>query len=223
MATWLLLLAGCGEAPPAPEITPGRASAAQPGPVEVPTPDGFTVYEGPGYGFAWPAGWKQIVAAGAFTDGADVEIVGPSGKRGLPPLITAYSEEGFSGGFDRYYFDFNVGANTSLPDRTVVNDDPTTVAHAIEARLIEVEYTVPGLAAPPAPGLAAPKRAKPTEKEEPVVVRQVDLIVLTAGGSTIDLRVAAPVEDFARLSSRFTAVLESFRVSGPTLPEPDDA
>jgi len=232
-----------------------------PGDVEVSAPDGYTVHRGEDFGFAFPFEWSTVPGGGTYADGAVLEIVGPSGDLGLPPIISVYREEGFVGDFDRYLFTFNGESATALPDRTIIRDEPTSVPHSVEARLIEAEYSLQDVA-----GLVVEqdeagkpersdkgrradnernkkgdeKRGSGTsrgdkdarnkgadedarkdrdEPQEPasVSIRQVDVLVLTPEGVTINLRAAAPSEEFDKFSEVFTTVIASLRVPAPVV------
>jgi len=53
-----------------------------------------------------------------------------------------------------------------------------------------------------------------------VTIRQVDILVMTRENVTINLRAAAPAEDFDDFSEIFTAVLNSLRVQPPSVGAP---
>jgi hypothetical protein len=207
-------------------------------PVEVSAPPGFRIHRGEEYGFAFPSDWTPVPGGGTFVAGADIEIVGPTGDVGLPALITLYREEGFKGDFERYLFAFNGEASTALPDRNLIRSEPASVPQSVQARVIESEYTLPGLVAPE-PDTDTNNRKKSKEKdgdaekvnepegsdesEEPpgaagsVTIRQVDILVLTRDNITINLRAAAPAEEFDDFSEIFTTVVNSLRVRPPSI------
>jgi hypothetical protein len=208
-------------------------------PVEVLAPPGFRIHRGEEYGFVFPSDWTPVPGGGTYVAGADMEVVGPKGESGLVALITVYREEGFTGDFQRYLFTFNGEASTALPNRTVIRDEPVSVPQSVDARLIESEYTLPGLVPEPEPEATGPrdaKRAKGKEdgetgadagetadSEEPelppgsVTIRQVDVLVLTRDNVTINLRAAAPADEFDDFAEIFTTVLNSLRVRPPAV------
>jgi hypothetical protein len=185
--------------------------AAMTADLDVPARPGYAVFRGVDYGFAFPATWRQLVGTGTFTDGAEIEVVGPEQSTNVPALISLYRAENFNGDFDDYVFEFNAAANLALPDRKVIRDEEAVVPHAEDARLIEVEYTLPRKAATHGAG-GVPE----SFRRRPLMIRQVDLIVLTKYGVTINLRTAAPLQDFdPLLSVKFTSVIESLRLKAP--------
>ena len=202
-------------------------------PVEVSAPPGFSIHRGEEYGFVFPSDWTPVPGGGTYVPGADMEILGPEGDLGLPPLITVYREEGFKGDFQRYLFTFNGEASIALPDRTVIRNEPAAVPQSVEARVIESEYTLPGLVEEPGPEETDKKRNEKDEDEEAdateesadetepppgtVTIRQADLLVLTRDNVTINLRAAAPAEEFDQFSEIFTTVLNSLRVRPPSV------
>ena len=208
-------------------------------PVEVSAPPGFTIHRGEEYAFVFPFDWTPVPGGGTFVAGAEMEIVGPNGDLGLPPLITVYREEGYKGDFQRYLFTFNGEASIALPNRTVISDEGVSVPQSVEARVIESEYTLPGLVPEhehEATGKKGNKKAKgdespedvddTDESEEPqepadvpgsVTIRQVDLLVLTRDKVTINLRAAAPADEFDEFSEIFTTVINSLRVRPPSV------
>jgi hypothetical protein len=222
------------DAAPSAESETGNAE-----PVEVSAPPGFRIHRGEEYGFVFPSDWTPVPGGGTFVAGADIEIVGPKGDVGLPALITLYREEGFEGDFERYLFAFNGEASIALPDRSVVRNEPASVPQSVEARVIESEYTLPGLVAPEPDtdtkatgktGKRKPGDAKQVDEAEPsdeseepagapgsVTIRQVDILVLTRDNVTINLRAAAPAEEFDDFSEIFTTVFNSLRVRPPSV------
>jgi len=204
-------------------------------PVEVSAPPGYRIHRGEEYGFVFPSDWTPVPGGGTYVTGADMEIVGPKGEIGLAPLITVYREEGFKGDFQRYLFTFNGEASTALPNRTVIRDEPASVPQSVEARLIESEYTLPGLVPEPAPEPETSEEkdkkrdeqasgdSQTDEPQEPdvppgtVTIRQVDVLVLTRDNVTINLRAAAPADEFDAFSEIFTTALNSLRVRPPSV------
>lgn len=216
-------------------------------PVEVSAPPGFRIHRGEDYGFVFPSEWTPVAGGGTFVAGAEMEIVGPKGEAGLPPLITVYREEHFEGDFQRYLFTFNGEAAVALPDRTVIRNEPASVPQSVEAHVIESEYTLPGLApvdpeepeeeGEPQGGdesrdsgesddsnysesgdseAGAPDDADEAGDDGSVTIRQVDILVLTRDDVTINLRAAAPAEEFDGFSEIFTTVMNSLRVQPPS-------
>ena len=224
------------------EADPGTERETQDAePVEVSAPPGFRIHRGEEYGFVFPSDWTPVPGGGTYVAGAEMEIVGPKGEVGLAPLITVYRAEGFKGDFQRYLFAFNGEASIALPSRTVIRNEPASVPQSVEAQVIESEYTLPGLLPEPAPDAtetdekgkkknagddsSGPESddddpaASESEVPEPppgsVTIRQVDLLVLTRDKVTINLRAAAPADEFDEFSEIFTTVLNSLRVQPP--------
>ena len=202
--------------------------------VEVSAPPGFRIHRGEDYGFVFPSDWTPVPGGGTYVAGADMEIVGPKGEVGLAPLITVYREDGFKGDFQRYLFTFNGEASTALPNRAVIRDEPASVPQSVGAQVIESEYTLPGLVPEPTPGPESSETKdekrdeeasgdtqpdEPQESDVPpgtVTIRQVDVLVLTRDNVTINLRAAAPADEFDAFSEIFTTVLNSLRVRPPS-------
>ena len=231
----------------------GRAAEREtqdPEPVEVSAPPGFRIHRGEEYGFVFPSDWTPVPGGGTYVAGADMEIVGPKGELGLPPLITVYREEGFKGDFQRYLFTFNGEASIALPNRTVIRNEPASVPQSVEAQVIETEYTLSGLVPESEPDTTGKKNKKDktktrnakkneakknkasketdggAESDEPpgsqtppgsVVIRQVDILVLTRDKVTINLRAAAPADEFDDFSEVLTTVINSLRVRPPSV------
>jgi hypothetical protein len=196
VATISLLLFGmaCSE-PPAGSRAMGSGTT-----LEVTAGDGFSVYRGRGFAFAYPTGWTASHDGGRFIDDPLVEFAGPDPAGGLPPLIDLFREEGFEGDIDTYVRNFNIGHGTTLPARSVVRDEPASVQGALGARIIETRFD------------AAPLLHRAGRPDSPMVVRQIDLLVVAPGGVTIDLRTTAPARDFMSLSHTFETVIDSLTV-----------
>ena len=177
-----------------------RATSSGTPPLEVRAVDGFSVYRGRGFAFAYPTGWTAFHGRGRFIDDPVVEFAGPETAGRLPPLIDLFREEGFEGDIKTYVRNFNIGHGTTLPARSVVRDEPASMQGALGARIIETRFD----AAPLLDGAGRP--------DSPMVVRQIDLLVVAPGGVTIDLRTTAPARDFESLARTFETVIDSLAV-----------
>jgi|GEM_PF-6261684 hypothetical protein len=163
-----------------------RAKPA-PGPGTPTAPPGFSLERAGAVFLARPDEWTP--GDGATAPGAALALHPPDAAGAYPALIAVYVEEGFEGTFEEYRFTFNAESNTALPGREVTEETPTTVPGAERALLIEAEYAAPD--------------------DDVVVIRQLDLLLVTADGTTADVRASATAEEFDALRPIFTEILQS--------------
>lgn len=149
-------------------------------------PPGFSVERAERVSLAIPDDWTR--AAGP--PGAVLVVQPPDAAGAYPALVAVYVEDGFEGTLEEYRFTFNAESNTALPGREVVEETPATVPGADGALLVEAEYPAPD--------------------DADVIIRQIDLIAVTADGTTsVDVRASAPAQEFDALRSTFEQILES--------------
>jgi len=181
----LVVLAACS-----PGGGGGDRAEKTPGPGTPTAPPGFSPERAGVLFLARPDEWTLQDAAAA--PGAALVAQPPDAAGAYPPLVAVYVEEGFEGTLEEYRFTFNAESSTALPGREVIEETSLTVPGAERALLIEAEYPAPD--------------------DEDVVIRQLDLLLVTADGATADVRASAPAEEFDSLRPIFTQILESVAV-----------
>lgn len=172
------------------------ALAGCPSPRADDVPDGFTLYSGNGYSFAYPADWELRDGEAVSEPTRDVEVEGPEGSGGMSPGIVASSSQGLPAelGIDDVVAQFNLNAERNQLDRRVVAEERREVSGAEDARLLESRY------------------ALPLNDGGEVEVRQFDLLVLVGDGGTVHLGAGGPADDIDEAQLR--TVLDSLRVDG---------
>jgi hypothetical protein len=149
-------------------------------------PAGFARYDRAGISFDRPATWTQDEPTPGLT-----EFYGTPGQGGLPPQVAVGGETA------RNDLDDIVTLHKDMqkiryPSYRVTEDRAVSLAGAAGAHKVDAEYSVhkPG--------------------SGPILLREVNLLVLTEDGRQLDFFVRSPAADFA--GAKLDAIFDSFRL-----------
>jgi len=188
----------------------GACSGAEVGPAADagPAPTGFVLLEEEGVSFVYPEGWRQLADDERFKPSSDLEISGPEGALGLPPLIVVERGLQATGQFEEslQLAQGLAGLDTS---REVVREEETTVAGAEEAVLIEdmgTQYLLDDEI------LVGPPPSEQADEADSVEVRRIAVFAGTPEGEMVLFQVLVPEPDYGELADEVTRIIESFEV-----------
>jgi hypothetical protein len=158
---------------------------AKPAPRSEP-PAGFARYDRAGVSFDHPAAWTQDEPTPGLT-----EFYGTPGEGGLPPQV-AVGVETARNDLDDVVTLHKDMQQIRYPSYRVTRDQAVPLAGAAGAHWVDAEYSVhkPG--------------------SEPILLREVNLLVLTEDGRQLDFFVRSPAADFD--GAKLPAIFESFRL-----------
>ena len=156
----------------------------QPAPQPAP-PDGFSRFEAQGVSFDHPRAWTRDEPAAGLT-----EFYGAAGEGGLPPQVAIGSGPARNDLAD--VVKLHKGSQkVRYPSYRVTRDEPFTLDGAAAAHVVDARYTM----------------VMPGSK---VLVRELNLLVLTEDGRALDFFVRSPAGDFA--GANLQAIFDSFRL-----------
>jgi hypothetical protein len=158
-------------------------SATPAPPPEVPA--GFARYDGQGVSFDRPSAWTR-----EEPEPGQVGFYGEPGEGGLPPQV-AIGDAPARNELDDVVRLHKDTQKIRFPSYRVTQEEAVKLPGATAAHLIDAEYTM----------------AKPRSK---VLVREVNLLVLTDDGRQLDFFVRSPAADYA--GAKLGTVFDSFRL-----------
>jgi hypothetical protein len=149
------------------------------------TPAGFARYDGQGVTFDRPSAWTR-----EEPEPGQVGFYGTPGEGGLPPQVAIGGAPARNdlGDVVKLHKDMQ---RIRFPSYRVTREQPVKLPGAAAAHLIDAEYTM----------------AKPGSK---VLVREVNLLVLTDDGRQLDFFVRSPAADYE--GAQLATVFDSFRL-----------
>jgi hypothetical protein len=159
------------------------------GPKQVPRgapPAGFARYDADGISFDRPAAWTHDTPAPGLQ-----EFYGTPGQGGFPPQVAIGAAKARNTLRDAVRFHKDT-QKIRFPSYRVTTDEPRRLAGAEGAQLIDARYTV----------------QKPGA--EKVLLREVNLLVLTNDGRQLDFFVRSPAADYS--GAKLDAIVNSFRL-----------